>query len=184
MANLQHLNWKKIYREGHLKRSSSWYTKSKCSCAYQYSGLTFEANDFPPWMQTLAQGLTEHLGVDDAPLNSCNLNFYEHGGQALPFHADDEKLFETESGNITFASLSFGADRDFLFKHKFETDDLAKRMTLKQSMLLVMQGHMQNFFQHAIDRAPPVPFGEICWRYNMTFRHIGTPSKRCKLCKN
>ena len=180
ISNLGQLQWKQVYGKNSLRRSSCWYTKTNCSCHYHYSGQTYHALNFPPWMQVIAQNLTEELNLSDRPLNSCNCNYYETGSQSLGFHADDEELFQTPDGVVTIVSLSFGADRDFLVKKAYELDSQAKIYPLKQGQL-IMDGQMQNHYAHAIGKAPPVLDG-INWRYNLTFRNIATPFKRCKAC--
>ena len=183
-SNLNKLNWQKVYGKKQLLRSSCWYTKSKCSCKYAYADQSYEANDFPPWMQVLASKLTDKLGMKSKPLNSCNCNLYEDGSQALYFHADNEKLFQTHDGKVNIVSLSFGASRDFLVKRNYETDNLAKRHTLSNGDILVMGGKMQLYWQHAVDKAPPLKAGDPgpAWRINLTFRHISQPASKCKLC--
>jgi alkylated DNA repair dioxygenase AlkB len=47
--------------------------------------------------------------------NSCLLNLYHNGEEGMAWHSDDERSL---GKNTTIASLSFGAERKFCFKHK------------------------------------------------------------------
>jgi alkylated DNA repair dioxygenase AlkB len=44
--------------------------------------------------------------------NSCLLNLYHNGDEGMAYHSDDEKALAKDSA---IASLSFGAERRFLF---------------------------------------------------------------------
>ena len=47
--------------------------------------------------------------------NSCLLNLYHTGEEGMAWHSDDETDLKK---NGAIASLSFGAERKFAFKHK------------------------------------------------------------------
>jgi alkylated DNA repair dioxygenase AlkB len=47
--------------------------------------------------------------------NSCLLNLYHDGEEGMGWHADNEKELDLSSG---IASISLGATRKFLFKHR------------------------------------------------------------------
>jgi len=47
--------------------------------------------------------------------NSCLLNLYHSGEEGMAWHSDGEKDLKK---NGAIASLSFGAERKFAFKHK------------------------------------------------------------------
>lgn len=46
---------------------------------------------------------------------TCPLNLYHNGSQGMAWHCDIEKDLKK---NAAIASLSFGAERKFSFKHK------------------------------------------------------------------
>ena len=175
------LAWQKVFsKSGKLLRSSTWYTRVNCKCDYDYANLHFDANDFPPWLQTIAERLTAFLGFEKRPLNSCNLNKYEHGDQSVGFHGDDEKLFQTDDGCVNIVSLSLGATRKFLVKRNYELDKDAFGEDLANGDLLVMARQTQFYWQHGIGQEKSCQQNRI----NLTFRHISMPNKRCKLCRN
>lgn len=84
---------------------------------YQYSG---HVRQTVPWSdivfhvkQNIEQALAE-VGVI-ASFNTCLLNYYPSGADGMGYHADDEKELGQQP---VIASLSLGATRKFVFKHK------------------------------------------------------------------
>jgi alkylated DNA repair dioxygenase AlkB len=59
------------------------------------------------------------------------LNLYHNGKEGMGWHIDDEKTLGT---NNTIASLSFGAERKFSFKHK-QTKQLVSLVLQDGSLL-------------------------------------------------
>jgi alkylated DNA repair dioxygenase AlkB len=97
--------------------------------------------------------------------NSCLLNLYHNGSEGMAWHSDGEKDLEP---NGAIASMSFGAERKFAFKHK-ETKELIN-INLARGSLLVMKGPTQNQWLH---RLPPTK-KVTSPRVNLTFRTIVT----------
>ncbi len=91
-------------------RKVAWYGDSTFS--YTYSGSTKRAL---PWTDELRELKSTVEQLAGQQYNSCLLNFYENGSQGMAWHSDDEKSL---GRNTSIASLSFGAERRFLFKHK------------------------------------------------------------------
>jgi alkylated DNA repair dioxygenase AlkB len=84
----------------------------------------------------------------------------------MAWHSDGEKDLK-ENGAI--ASLSFGAERKFSFKHKLSKEVVS--LNLKPGSLLVMKGLTQ---KHWLHRLPPTK-KVFDARINLTFRTIITP---------
>ena len=84
----------------------------------------------------------------------------------MAWHSDGE-LDLKKNGDI--ASLSFGAERKFSFKHKLSKEVVA--LQLKPGSLLVMKGTTQ---QHWLHRLPPTK-KVLEPRINLTFRTIDKP---------
>jgi hypothetical protein len=66
---------------------------------------------------------TQHDGLYThqlATYNALNIALYEHRRSKLPWHSDDDKLFDTTSPRHykSIASFSVGATRQFEFQHK------------------------------------------------------------------
>ena len=95
--------------------------------------------------------------------NSCLLNLYHNGSEGMAYHSDGEKDLKK---NGAIASLSFGAERKFSFKHKTTKDKV--ELLLENGSLLVMKDQTQSFWLH---RLPPTT-KILMPRINLTFRTI------------
>ena len=81
----------------------------------------------------------------------------------MAWHSDAEKKLKK---NGAIASLSFGSERKFSFKHKVTKDKVD--VVLNHGSLLVMKGTTQTNWLH---RLPPTKFKKGI-RINLTFRKI------------
>jgi len=95
--------------------------------------------------------------------NSCLLNLYHSGDEGMSWHSDGEKDLKKHGA---IASMSFGADRKFAFKHK-ETKETVSQV-LEKGSLLIMKGTTQENWLH---RLPPTKKVKSP-RINLTFRSI------------
>lgn len=138
------------------KRKAAWYANERY--AYTYSNITKQAL---PWTEELLQlkQLTEKL--TKATYNSCLLNLYHTGEETMGWHSDDEKSLAREQA---IASLSFGAERKFAFKHKRTGETIS--MLLEHGSILVMKNATQTNWLH---RLPPTKKVATA-RVNLTFR--------------
>ena len=78
---------------------------------------------------------------------------------------DDEKELGTDP---IIASLSFGANRDFIFKHKTDRSIENVKLHLKSGSLLLMLGSTQHYWKHSLPKRLKVKEPRI----NLTFRNI------------
>ncbi|MCB0462631.1 MAG: alpha-ketoglutarate-dependent dioxygenase AlkB [Flavobacteriaceae bacterium] len=102
--------------------------------------------------------------VIDKNFTTCLLNLYRDGQDSNGWHADNEK----ELGkNPVIASVSFGANRMFHFKHRYEKE-LKHKLVLESGSLLVMKGETQHFWLHQIPKTKK----KVGTRINLTFRVI------------
>ncbi|RKE91984.1 alkylated DNA repair dioxygenase AlkB [Ichthyenterobacterium magnum] len=140
------------------KRKVAWYGEKPFE--YSYSNTTKLAL---PWTKTLLilKQLTEEK--TEHTYNSCLLNLYHEGSEGMAWHSDDEKDLKK---NGAIASLSFGAERKFAFKHKSTKEKTS--LTLEHGSLLVMKGETQTYWLH---RLPPTKLTTKP-RINLTFRTI------------
>ncbi len=139
-------------------RKVAWYADKAFS--YAYSGTTKTALLWTPGLLELKQRVEEITGNS---FNSCLLNLYHTGSEGMAWHSDDEKSL---GKNTTIASLSFGAERKFAFKHKITKE--TRSLVLAHGSLLVMQGTTQSNWLH---RLPPTVVIKRP-RINLTFRTI------------
>lgn len=141
------------------KRKVAWYGES--AFRYGYSRTTKVAL---PWTKALVEikGIVEE--VTGEVYNSCLLNLYHDGSEGMGWHSDNERELKRDGA---IASLSLGAERRFLFKHK-DGGEVVERV-LQHGGLLVMKGATQRHWRH---RLPPVA-GVSAARINLTFRMFG-----------
>lgn len=140
------------------KRKVAWYGNSNFS--YTYSNTTKQALPWTPALQELKALAEAKTGET---YNSCLLNLYHDGNEGMAWHSDAEKDLKK---NGAIASMSFGAERKFAFKHK-ESKETVSRI-LQNGSLLVMKDETQTHWLH---RLPPTKLITKP-RVNLTFRTI------------
>ena len=144
------------------KRKVAWYGDEPFS--YTYSNTTKTALHWTPELLFLKNLAEKHSGET---YNSCLLNLYHDGSEGMAWHSDGEKDLRK---NGAIASLSFGAERKFCFKHKKSGEKID--VFLESGSLLVMKGETQTHWLH---RLPPTTKVHQP-RINLTFRTIVTTS--------
>ena len=101
---------------------------------YDYSGITMQPL---PWTDLLREIKRRIEDCTDATFNAVFLNLYRDHNDSMGFHSDDEK----ELGkNPVIASLTFGATRTFLLKHRFKKELPTVRVPLTAGSVLLMKG--------------------------------------------
>ncbi|MHC8949856.1 alpha-ketoglutarate-dependent dioxygenase AlkB family protein [Sphingobacterium hungaricum] len=140
------------------KRKVAWYGEHPFE--YTYSNVTKKAL---PWTRELLE-LKDRIEKETGEtFNSCLLNLYHNGEEGMAYHSDGEKDLK-KNGSI--ASLSFGAERKFSFKHKVSKEKV--EFKLAHGSLLIMKGSTQTHWLH---RLPPTKLIKSP-RINLTFRVI------------
>ncbi len=140
------------------RRKVAWYGDRNFH--YTYSKATKHALPWTRELLELKQIAEEKTGAN---YNSCLLNLYHDGEEGMAYHSDDEK---TLVRHAAIASLSFGADRRFLFRHK-ETKERVTQV-LEHGSLLVMKGATQDFWVHRLPKTKKVKSPRV----NLTFRKM------------
>lgn len=158
---MQHIEWRNdeaFIMGKHIitKRKVAWYGDQ--DYAYTYSKSTKHAL---PWTETLLKLKNIAEEKTGTLFNSCLLNLYHNGDEGMAYHSDDEK---TLGKNSAIASMSFGAERRFLFKHKQSKETITT--FLEHGSLLVMRNETQSNWLH---RLPPTT-KVTTPRINLTFR--------------
>ncbi|XP_073438702.1 DNA oxidative demethylase ALKBH2 [Dendrobates tinctorius] len=133
---------------------------------YTFSGITLSPK---PWLPVLdlirerVQTATGHV------FNFVLINRYKDGNDHIGDHRDDEKDLLPQS---PIASVSFGACRDFIFKHR---DSRSKNsvwkiepVKLEHGSLLIMNFPTNVYWYHSL----PVRRKVLAPRVNLTFRKI------------
>jgi Alkylated DNA repair protein len=140
------------------KRKVAWY--GDVEFEYKYSGITKRALRWIPVLQELRY-LVESLSGET--YNSCLLNLYHSGDEGMAWHSDGEPDLKK---NGAIASVTFGAERKFSFKHKQSKQRVD--ILLEHGSLLVMKDVTQTYWLH---RLPPTR-SVTRPRVNLTFRTI------------
>lgn len=140
------------------KRKVAWYGDQEFE--YTYSNITKRAL---PWTKELLLLKEIAQRRSGEIFNSCLLNLYHSGDEGMAWHSDGEKDLKK---NGAIASMSFGAERKFSFKHKQTKERVS--LILEHGSLLVMKGITQTHWLH---RLPPTK-SAIRSRVNLTFRTI------------
>jgi alkylated DNA repair dioxygenase AlkB len=140
------------------KRKVAWY--GDIAFEYKYSNITKTAL---PWTKELLELKTIVEEKTNETYNSCLLNLYHNGNEGMAWHSDAEKDLKKDGA---IASLSFGAERKFVFRHKQDRETVY--IILEHSSLLLMKGTTQTNWLH---RLPPTT-KVLKPRINLTFRTI------------
>ena len=140
------------------KRKVAWYGDS--DYLYTYSNTTKQALTWTIELSDLKQRVEEVTGTK---FNSCLLNLYHNGDEGIAWHSDDEKPL---GENSIIASLSFGAERKFSFKHKHTKQTIS--VVLEHGSLLIMKDATQTNWLHSLPKSKKITRPRI----NLTFRTI------------
>ena len=140
------------------KRKVAWYGDTDFD--YTYSNTTKKALSWTKELSAIKNTIEAKTGES---FNSCLLNLYHNGEECMAWHSDAEKDLKK---NGTIASVSFGAERKFAFKHKQTKASIS--VLLEHSSLLLMKDTTQANWLH---RLPPTKLVTKP-RINLTFRTI------------
>jgi len=140
------------------KRKAAWYGDS--DYLYTYSNTTKQALAWTRELSDLKQIVEKKV---ETKFNSCLLNLYPDGNEGVGWHSDDEKSL---GKNAIIASLSFGAERKFSFRHKQTKQTVS--LVLEHGSLLVMKDATQANWMHSLPKSKKITRTRI----NLTFRTI------------
>ena len=162
-ALLQNIQWKndESFIYGKLiitKRKAAWYANDNFE--YKYSGITKKALPFTEELLAIKKIVEQKT---DEQYNSCLLNLYHNGNEGMGWHSDAEKELKKHSA---IASISFGAERKFLFRHKQTKETI--EVQLENGSLLLMKGETQTHWLHRLPATKKI----FTSRINLTFRTV------------
>ncbi|MGD1958082.1 MAG: alpha-ketoglutarate-dependent dioxygenase AlkB [Fulvivirga sp.] len=140
------------------KRKVAWYADKPFN--YTYSNATKTALLWTNELKVLKK-VVENTAQNT--YNSCLLNLYHAGDEGMAWHSDGEKEL-VKHGSI--ASVSFGAERKFSFKHKKTNETVS--VLLESGSLLIMAGATQDHWLHRLPPTKKVHHPRI----NLTFRQM------------
>lgn len=140
------------------KRKVAWY--GDYDYLYNYSNTTKRALI---WTEELSELKQIVEGITKAKFNSCLLNLYHNGDEGMSWHSDDEKSL---GKNSAIASVSFGSERKFSFKHKKTKETVS--LILEHGSLLLMKDTTQTNWLHSLPKSKKIKDPRI----NLTFRNM------------
>ena len=147
-------------REIVTKKRIAWYADEGKS--YTYSGSTFHPDQWNESLLEIKKSVEQYIKFQ---FNSVLLNEYPNGKVGMGWHSDDERELGIDP---IIASLSFGANRDFIFKHKTDKSFENIKIHLKSGSLRLMLGSTQHHWKHSLPKRLKVREPRI----NLTFRKI------------
>ena len=142
------------------KKRIAWYADEGKS--YTYSGSTFHPDQWNELLLEIKKYVEQYIKFQ---FNSVLLNEYPNGKVGMGWHSDNERELGIDP---IIASLSFGANRDFIFKHKTNKSYENIKIHLKSGSLLLMLGSTQHHWKHSLPKRLKVREPRI----NLTFRKI------------
>jgi alkylated DNA repair dioxygenase AlkB len=102
-------------RDTKIPRLQCWIGDE--GCEYRYSGKQLNRQIWNQDLTMIRKKIFKELKID---FNSVLANYYRDGKDSMGWHSDDEK----ELGpNPTIASISFGSERDLVFRNKISKKD-------------------------------------------------------------
>ncbi|UYV71463.1 MYBL1 [Cordylochernes scorpioides] len=154
---------------------SGWVAFGEEGLTYTFSGVTVPALTWDPIILTIRDLVSELVGCQ---FNFVLLNRYKDGTDKIGEHRDDEKDLVPKA---PIASLSLGAERDFIFRHvdarqgKADIDPVT--IPLTSGSLLVMRHPTNDVWYHSLPERRNV----FSPRINLTFRVMVPPSATQKV---
>ena len=146
----------KVYGKEHLEpRLTAWMGP-----AYRYSSIKWPATPFTAEAQEFVTEVESHIQTPGY-FNACLFNHYRNGQDSMGWHRDNEPEIDA----ACIASVSFGASRDFVIRHR--TTKQKWLVPLHHGDLLIME-HLQDAYAHALPKRLRVSQPRI----NVTLRRI------------
>ncbi|XP_072288790.1 DNA oxidative demethylase ALKBH2 [Eucyclogobius newberryi] len=149
-------------------------TYGNAGLAYTYSGVKRFACPWTPTLEHIRETVTKTTGQT---FNFVLVNRYKDGLDHMGEHRDDEKELDPL---CPIASVSLGAARDFIFRHRDSRGKHSHRniepvkLELSHGSLLLMNPPTNTFWYHSL----PIRKKVTMPRINLTFRRIVMSGKK------
>ncbi|XP_029961635.1 DNA oxidative demethylase ALKBH2 [Salarias fasciatus] len=143
-------------------------TYGDAGLTYTYSGVARSACPWTSTLENIRNAVTKTTGQS---FNFVLVNRYKDGQDHMGEHRDDERELDPRS---PIASVSLGAARDFIFRHRDARGKQSRRqiepvkLELAHGSLLLMNPPTNTFWYHSL----PVRKKILLPRINLTFRRI------------
>ena len=113
-------------------------------------------------IRTAVQELYRQQTGKSVHFNTCLANFYEDGTQRIGWHTDREEI----GRSTPIASVSLGATRTFLLRHKLNGMSNRASVEMESGSVIFMENVCQEQYLHSVPKQADVTEGRI----NLTFR--------------
>jgi len=143
-----------------LPRLQAWCADK--DAVLHYSGMSIKPLAWTDELLSIRERIAELSGLR---FNGVLLNYYRDGFDSVGWHSDDEQEFGPDP---VIASVSFGATREFVLKHRFKDDGKPVKCQLTHGSLLVMGKGTQTHWKHQLPKRKRVTTPRI----NLTFRNM------------
>lgn len=142
-----------------MPRLIKWYG----DIPYAYANIYHPALTMPEFLIPVLNLVNVYLIEKNikSQMNSVLINYYRDGKDKINFHSDD--LSQIGESPV-ICSVSFGATRKFIFKHKVTKERI--EILLDDGDLLIMLGDTQEHWLHGV-----LPEDNKDKRINLTFRN-------------
>ncbi|KAM4648741.1 DNA oxidative demethylase ALKBH2 isoform 1-T1 [Amazona ochrocephala] len=156
----------------HIPRKQVTYGDPELT--YTYSGVTFSPKPWIPVLNRIRERVTSDTGHT---FNFVVINRYKDGEDHIGEHRDDERELVPRS---PIASVSFGACRDFVFRHCASRGKNATcrikpiKLQLAHGSLLMMKYPTNVYWYHSLPPRKRV----LAPRVNLTFRKLMAIAKK------
>jgi len=127
---------------------------------YKYSGKVHKTFGWNREIRVLKEKIEKYTHHS---FNFVLLNYYANGEDYMGCHSDNEKSLGNEP---VIASLSVGAAREMIFKHK--QIKMVHKIILENGSLLIMKGSTQEDYLHSLPKRKNISEPRI----NLTFRLV------------
>lgn len=141
-----------------IPRLNAWY--GGVGAEYRYSNTQMVRHDWLPMLEELRRQTADITGHD---FNSALLNLYRDGRDSVDWHSDDEPELGADPH---IATVSLGAERALELRRKGGGE--RRRLLLPTGSLLLMNGALQQAWQHRIAKVPALQAPRI----SITFRAV------------
>jgi len=141
-----------------LPRLQTWHADP--GIFYSYSNNLLQTRAWSPLLSEIRADVESALNFS---FNSVLVNLYRNGDDYVGWHSDNEPEL---GGQPFIASLTFGAERQFEFRHKKSAEN--GRVLLRSGTLLIMQPNFQHHWLHSV----PIDQNVTEGRVNLTFRKV------------
>ena len=145
-------------RDTKIPRLQCWIGDQ--GCEYRYSGKQLNRQAWNQDLIMIRKRIFQKFKID---FNSVLANYYRDGKDSMGWHSDDEKELGPDP---TIASISFGSERDLVFRNRMNKEILSIPQT--NGCLILIDGKTQKNWQHSIKKTQKI----IGPRINLTFRNI------------